>query len=185
MKLSKTGWLVIIIGVFVIILVGLGVVRSQQVHQQNELKERLALAQSRLQGIQLEQLSHRQEELEQELSQTDSQSATAKTILSQPIGSIAISDILFNIAEASSVNITEINSPGLASGELAGVTCSVLPLTARVEGELADLVSYITRLNRDLATGIVNSIEIKIPETTGENKPSASIHLVIYAYQGG
>ena len=185
MKLSKTSWLIIIIGFFVIILVGLGIVRSQQVHQQNELNEQLALAQSKIQVIQLEQLSHQQGELERQLSKTDSQSESAKAILSQPIRSITISDLLFSIAEANSVNVTEINSSGLASEELAGITCSVLPFTARVEGELTDLVSYIIRLNSDLATGFVKSVEINIPEKSSENKPSANIQLVIYAYQGG
>ena len=185
MKLSKTSWLIIIIGFFVIILVGLGVVRSQQVHQQNELNEQLALAQSKIQVIQLEQLSHRQEELERHLSETDSQSESAKKILSQPIRSITISDLLFNVAEANSVNVTEITSSGLASEELAGVTCSVLPFTARVEGELTNLVSYITMLNSDLATGFVKSVEINVPETSSTKKPSANIQLVIYTYQGG
>ena len=185
MKLSKTSWLIIIIGVFVILLVGLGIVRSQQVHQQNELNEQLALAQSKIQVIQLEPLSHRQGELEQQFSETDSQSESAKAILSQPIRSITISDLLFNIAEANNVNVTEINSSGLASEELAGVTCTVLPFTARVEGELTDLVSYITRLNSDLATGFVKSVEINVPEANSKDKPSANIQLVIYAYQGG
>ena len=185
MKLSKTSWLIIIIGFFVIILVGLGVVRSQQVHQQNELNEQLALAQSKIQVIQLEQLSHRQGELERHLSETDSQSESAKKILSQPIRSITISDLLFNVAEANSVNVTEITSSGLASEELAGVTCSVLPFTARVEGELTNLVSYITMLNSDLTTGFVKSVEINVPETSSTKKPSANIQLVIYTYQGG
>ena len=184
MKLSKMSWLMIAVGVFAILLVGLGVVRSQQVSQQNESNEQLALAQSKVQGINLAQLSYRQEELERELSKTDSQSESAKTVLSQQIGSIAISDILFNIAEASDVNIIEINSSGVGSEELAGVTCSVLPLTAKVEGELAALVSYITTLNSNLPTGIVKSVEISIAGTTS-NKASANIHLVVYAYRGG
>lgn len=185
MKLSKTSWLMITIGLFVIILVGLGTVRSQQVHKQNELNEELASSQSKLQGIQLEQLSQRQEELGRQLSQNGSQSDTAKALLSQPIGSIAISDILFRIAEANSVNITEISSSGLASEELAGVTCSVLPLTARVEGEVTNLVGYITSLNRHLDTGIVKSTEISIPAATSNNKPTANIRLFIYTYRGG
>jgi len=185
LKLSKTSWLIIIIGVFVIVLIGLGIVRSQQVHQQNELNEQLALTRSKIQLIQLEQFSHRQGELELQLSETDSQSESAKKILSQPVRSVTISDFLFDIAEANSVNITEINSSGLASEELAGVTCSVLPFTAKVEGELTNLVSYITKLNNDLTTGFVKSVEISVPETSSKNKPSANIQLVIYTYQGG
>ena len=184
MKLSKTSWLLIGIGIFMIISVGLGVVRYQQIQQQNTLNEKLALAQSRLNGIQLERLSQRQEELEQQLSQTLSESETARTTLSQPIGSISISNTLFDIAEANSVEIIEISSSGLANEELAGITCAALPLTARVEGEVTDLVGFITKLNSDLVTSLVRSVDIRIPETTSETKSTAYIQMVIYTYQG-
>ena len=88
MKLSKTSWLIIITGFFVILLVGLGIVRSQQVHQQNELNEQLALAQSKIQVIQLEQLSHRQGELERQFSETDSQSESAKRYFPSQSGAL-------------------------------------------------------------------------------------------------
>lgn len=183
MRLTKTSWLIIIVGGFIIILAGLGIVRSQQVNEQSELSERLALAQSKLQGIQLDRLSHRQKELEQQLSETVSQSKTGRAILSQPIGSISISAIVFDIAEANNVEITEISSSGMAQNELKGVPCLTLPLTTKVEGEVTDLVSFITQLNEDLATGAVQSLTISIPETT-DKKASASIQLVVYAYQG-
>jgi hypothetical protein len=132
----------------------------------------------------LEQLAYRQDELERELNKTDSQSESAKTVLSQQIGSIAISDILFNIAEASEVTVIELNSAGIGSEELAGVACSVLPLNAKVEGELTALVNYITTLNSNLPTGIVKSVEISIAGATS-NKASANIQLVVYGYRGG
>ena len=184
MKLTKTSWLIIIVGGFIIILAGLGIVRSQQVNEQSELSEKLALAQSKLQAIQLDRLSYRQKELEQQLSETISQSKTGRAILSQPIGSITISDIVFDIAEANNVEVTEISSSGMAQNELEGVPCLTLPLITKVEGEVTDLVSFITQLNEDLATGAVQSLEISIPATTSEQKPSANIQLVIYTYQG-
>jgi len=184
LKLSKTSWLLIGIGIFMIISIGLGVVRYQQFHEQNTLNEKFALVQSRLNGIKLEQLSHRQKEVEQQLSQIISQSETARTTLSQPIGSINISNTLFDIAEANNVEVIEISSSGLASEELAGITCAALPLTARVEGEVTDLVSFITKLNSALDTSLVKSVGIEIPETTSEQKPTANIQMVIYTYQG-
>jgi len=183
MRLTKTSWLVIIIGVFIIMFAGLGAVRYQQVRQQNQLTEELASAQSKLKGIQLEQLSNRQEELEQQLSQTISQSEATKSALSQPIQSITISDTLFDIAEANSVNVMEVSTSGLASEELAGITYSVLPLTARVEGELTNLASFITQLNGEFETGVIKSVEINVPEATSRNT-IANIQMVIYAYQG-
>ena len=184
MKLSKTSWLFLTIGVFVIAFASLGAVGSQQVIQQNQLSEELTLAQLKLKGFQLEQLSYRQGELEEHLSQTISQFETTKAILSPPIGSVATSGILFDIAEAYGVEVTEINSSGLTSGELEGIPCSILPFTTRVEGDLPALVDFITRLNGDLTTGVVKSVIISIPEMTSEEKSSADIQMVIYTYQG-
>lgn len=183
MKLSKTSLLLITIGIFIIALVGLVVVRSQQVGQQNLLSEELTSVELRLKGIQLERLSNQQEELEKGLSQTISQFEVARAMLSQPIESITISSALFGIAEAHGVELTEISSPGLSNGELAGLTFSVIPLTARVEGDVPNLVSFITGLNGDLATGVVKSVKISIPEIAGE-EASANIELAVYTYQG-
>lgn len=183
MKLSKTSWLVIIVGIFVIALLGLGVVRSQQVQQQNQLSEELASAELRLKGIQLKPLSHQQEELENGLSQTRSQLEAVKAIVSQPIESITISSILFDTAEAHGVNLTEITSSSIASDRLEGLACSVLRLTAKVKGEVPKLVSFITGLNGNLTTGVMKSVEISIPEVAGE-EASANIQLAVYTYQG-
>ncbi len=109
MKISKTSWLLIAIGVFIIAMVGLGAVRYQQINQQNQLNGELALAEMKLNEFQLEQLSDRQGELEEQLSQTISQLEAAKAMLSQPNGSIVTSGILFDIAEAYGVEVTEIS----------------------------------------------------------------------------
>ena len=183
MKLGKTSWLLLTIGVFIIPLAGLGAVRYQQVIQQNQLNEELTSAELKLNGFQLEKLSNQQGELENQLSQTESQLEAAKAILSQPLGSIATSNILFDVAEACGVTVTEISSSGWASDVLEVIPCSVLSLTARVEGDVPKLVSYITRLNGDLTTGVVKSVEIIILETTSEEKASANIQMVIYSYQ--
>ena len=68
--------------------------------------------------------------------------------------------------------------------DLEGVTASELPLTMRAEGDVANLIDFVTRLNGDLTTGVVKSAEISIPETADEGKPSANIRLVVYSYQG-
>jgi len=184
LKLSKTSWLLLAIGAFIIILAGLGAFRFQQVRQQNQLNEELVLAQLKLKAVQLEQLAQRQGELERHLSQTTSQFQAARTTLSQPVGSIGASSTLFDIAEACGAEVTEISSSGRTSEELEGIPCSVLTLTARVEGDVPNLVSFITELNSYLRNGVVKSVEISIPEMTSEEKSSANIQLVVYSYQG-
>ncbi len=184
MKLTKKSWLLLTLGVFVITFASLGAIQSQQVRQQKRLNEELALAELRLEGFQLEQLSAQQEVLEEQLKQTISQSETTKTILSQSIGSITSSSTLFDIAQAYGVEVTEFSSSGLASGDLDGIPCSVLTLNARVEGDISDLISFIMKLNSELTTGVVKSVEISMSEATSEAKSSANIQLVLYTYQG-
>ena len=185
MKLSKKTWLVTAIGIFVVTFIGLGTVRYQQVHEQNQLNEQLALAQSR--GIQLEQFSSRQAELGRQLSQAKSQFEAVKAILSQPVGNITASSILFDIAEAHGVEVTGMTSSDPATESLEGITYSVIALTAKVEGDVPNLVSFITKLNSQLTTGVVKSITITISETASGNvsaNASANIQLAVYTYQG-
>ena len=183
-KLSKKSWLLISVGVFTILFAGLWTVHSQQDNEQKQLADKLSTAELNLDGFQTEQLSRRQNELEAQLKQTLSQSEAAREILSQPIGSLAVSSFMFNIAETCHVEVIEIGSPGLAGEEVGGLACDVLPFTATAEGEFTDLVSFITKLNDGLENGIINSVEINVPETTGE-KASANFQMVVYAYQGG
>ncbi len=184
MKLSKRSWLVIAAGVFIIALASLGLLRSQQVQEQNELNEQLASVRLRLSGVQLEQLSSRQAELEEQLSQATPQFEVVKAILSQPVGSFAVSSTLFDTAEAHGVEVTEMTSPSLATESLEGVACLVISFTARVEGDVPNLVSFVTNLNEQLATGVVKSTTITIPEMNSEEKASAVIELVVYSYRG-
>ncbi len=184
MKLSKTGWLLIASGVFIITLASLGAVYSRQVDDQNQLNEKLALTQSNLRRIQIEKLSSRQAELESQLSQATSQFEAVKVMLSQPIGSAAIASILFDIAQAHGVEVTGMTSSRIASENLKGVTCSVISLTAKVEGDVSNLVSFVTNLNEQFATGVVKSVAITIPETASGDNATASIQLVVYSYRG-
>ena len=185
MRLRKRTWLVIAIGVFVIALISLGMLRYQQVGEQNQLNKQLALIQSRLGEVKLEELSSRQAELEEQLRQATSQFEAVKTVLSQPVGSITATSTLFDIARAHGLEVTEVTSPGPTSGSLEGITCSVLSLTVKVKGDVPNLISFVTKLNSHFTTGVVKSIIITIPETTSGEKASAEIQLVVYTYQGG
>ena len=183
MKLSKRSLLILSIGIFIIALVGLWMVQSQQVTEQNELKKKLNTAELKLNGIQPERLSHRLEELEQQLDQALSQSEEARSTLSQPVDSITINDILFIIAQANSVKVTKVSSAGFSNEELQGITFSVLPLEVIVEGDVANIASFITKLNEDIETGVIKSVEIDIPEEIN-GAAQAGLQIVIYTYRG-
>ncbi|MFC1934157.1 hypothetical protein ACFLWC_00455 [Chloroflexota bacterium] len=184
MKLGKTTRLVILIGVFVVIGISLGMVHSKQVNEQDQLKEKLVQVQSRSAVMQPGQLSSRKAELETQLSQTTSQFEEVEAVLSQPLVSVNVTSTLFDIAEDNGVEVTEMTSPGLATENLEGLDCLVIPLTAKVEGDVSNLVSFITELNSVFTTGVVKSITITVTGNASEERALADLNLVVYSYQG-
>ena len=185
MKIGKTSWLILGFGILIIIFASLGVINSRHVQEQNQLSEELAVAEARLNKLQQDELSVTRDSLEKQLEQTISQSEAAKTTLSQSNEGIDISDNLYRIATACDVEVTEIASQGLAIGDLGEIRASTLPFTIRVEGNVANLINFVTRLNGDFTTGVVKSAEITTSSnTTSEEKPGANIRMVVYTYEG-
>lgn len=184
MRLSKTSWWILTVGIFVIFLAGLGVVRFQQFQQQNDLLWEITVAEHELNGFQPGQLSAQKADLEMQLDQATSQFEAVKAIFSQPVRSVAASGILFDIAEAHELEISDMSSLSSDSNSLYGIDCSVTSLTARVEGDVDNLVSFIIDLNSQLVTDTTRSVTITFPETGSGEKASADINMVIYTYQG-
>jgi len=188
MKLSKRVWIFLAVGIFVIAFAGLNMAYSKQDEEQSRLNEELSLAQLRLEKQPAPQLSSRQAELESRLAQLETQLKNAKGSLSQSIQSIEATHTLFDVAETCGVEIIEIRSLGLTSKKLEGLPCSVLTLTAKAEGDVSKLISFILELSENFPTGAVETVEIDVPEVTegeGETeKPSANFKLCIHTYEG-
>ena len=180
MKLSKKTLLIITAGVLLIALAGVAVVYSQQVDEQTLLKEQLASAQSKLEQerMRVEGLSSRQTQLEKQLIQATSQFEAAKADLAQqPVSSIAAATVLFDIAQANGVEVTEMTSSAPAIESLEEVTFSVIALTAKVKGDTSDLINFLLELNSSLVTGVIQSVTI-------QGDDAAEIKVVVYTYRG-
>ncbi len=182
-KLTRTTLLLIVAGVCFIASVALSLVCSQQVQQQSQLKAKLVLDQSNLKGIRLEQLSSQQAELEKQLSQATSQFGAVNATLSRSIGSTNASNTFFDVAKANGLEVTEITSPGSANDTLGKVTCSSILLKAKVDGNIANLVSFVTKLTSSFVTD-VKSVTITTSGTPIGENATADIQLVIYSYRG-
>ena len=188
MKLSKASWLLLIGGIVIIIFASLGTARFQQAREQNQLDEELSLTKQRLDELQLEVLSTQQEELESQLVQIESEVATIENHLSSSIENIEVIEALFvALAEATSVEVVEINSSSLTSKKVEEISFSALPFTVRVEGDVPNLLRFVRELSQKFPTNVVESIKMSIPEVIeGEEieEPAATIQLLIYTYQG-
>ncbi len=212
MKLTKTSWLLLAIGIFVITVGSLGAARSQQLSDGQKLSDELALAKGRMSKLDVTDLSARQGSLQEQMKQATQQLESARATLSQPNDSITISDSVFRIAATSGVEVTQMGSSSLARSNLTNIGGSTLPLIVLVRGEVPNLIDFVMRLNSELTTGIVKSAQITIPKAsdnvtdngtdnvtyditaiaTGnvtavmadEKMPSANIQIEVYSYKG-
>ena len=196
MKFSKTTWIFLAVGIFIIALASLGMIYSQQGNEQSRLSEDLALAQLRLKKYPAQQLelASQQEELESRLAKAEAELRTAKTSLRQSTESIEASDALFELAEDCHVEVTEISSPGVAAVQMEEVTLSALSLMVTVGGDVLNLIDFIYQWTHAYPTGVVKSVVISVPEPAEEEEaaaaeieeqmPSATINMLIYTYEG-
>jgi len=195
-KLSTTSWIFLTIGIFGILVLSLNVAYAQQSQEQSQLNEEVALVQKRLLKNPPQQISSQKSELESRLAKAELQLKVTKVGLYWSLESIEASDALFELAEASYVEVTEISSSGVSSELLEGVDFSILLLTVTIEGDVLNLVDFIYKWTHEYPTGVVQSVAITVPEVVEEEeeteeaeeaeeeKPSAIINLLIYSYEG-
>ena len=163
MKISKTSWLILSIGIFLVVLAGLGLTRSQQLQAQSQLDEELDVAEMRLSKLGVEELRLKQEELQRQLDERIAELAEAKDKMRQTVESIDVTDEFFEIARSCEVVIMSISSSSIRDDKLEDITCSAITIDATAEGEVPNLINFVIKLNNDFTTGIVKSAQITIP----------------------
>jgi hypothetical protein len=183
-KISKTGWIILSAGIFIVVLAGLGITRSGQVKQQSKLGTDLTSSQLRLDKLDTSGYQMQLDELEQQLADSDQQLAQVKDKLRQKIESVDVTDKFYEIAAFYSVNVTILGTTKLVKDSYQGVPCSVISLTATARGDFPDIVDFIAGLNNNYRTGFVQSTEIQAPTVATDNTSDANINLIVYSYEG-
>ena len=112
------------------------------------------------------------------------QLVAAKNSLRRSVESANVTDDFFAIAQSCNIMVESISSSGIKAEKLEGITCSVITLNAAVSGDVSDIINFIIKLNSDFITGVVKSVQISIPETDSEVKPTANIVMMVRAYEG-
>ncbi len=184
LKLTKTSWLILSAGIFIVVLVGLGLTRSQQLEEQTKLEEELTLSTMRVDKIQVTQLRPQLDELQQRISESESQLNEARDRLRQTVVSVDVTDKLFVIAEYCGVELQNVNTSMISSRVIEGIDCYTTSITATFAGELPDIIDFIISLNDGYTTGYVQSTQISIPDESSDNEPTADIQMVVYSYKG-
>src|SRR3972149_2585110 len=95
LKLSKTGWLILSAGLFIVILAGLGLTRSQQLKDQTKADADLTLSTTKLDKLQFADLQQKYEDLQQKTEESQAQLKEAKDRLRQTVVSVDVVDEFF------------------------------------------------------------------------------------------
>ncbi|MFW0860272.1 MAG: hypothetical protein AAGB97_09020 [Dehalococcoidia bacterium] len=191
MKLSKTAWLILGIGIFVIALGGLLMVYSQQRGEQVQIEDSLAAAHAALPAVISEQ-SHRETQLiqlESRLAQAELLLYEAEARFPQLVEDIEYGEILFNYADDWNLEITSLIRSEPRDKAVGGVTFSVTSFDIDLVGRVIDIRRFTGTIaaSEYLATAAVERVSMTIPApATGEEvRSSANIELVIYGVAGG
>lgn len=179
-KLSKTSWVILSAGVFVVVLAGLGLTHSQQVQERTQLEDELMVTQMRLDKLDVSGLEKQHNDLQTQLEEKLAQLNDVKYVLRQPIESIDVTDEFFVVAAQENVEVVNLTSTSLTKEKFSGVSCTAISLMSTVTGELDDIIDFIISLNNDYTTGYIRSAQVII----SEDIVSTNINMVIYSYQG-
>ena len=183
-KFSKTSWMFLSIGIFVVITGSLGLTYSQQLQEQEKLGGELGIAEKRISKLQVQGLPQKQVELQKRLDESLLQLAAAKDSLRQPVASINVTDEFYVIAYTCNVTVDSISSSNLRNSDMESISCTTITLNADVNGRLSDIIDFVTSLNNDFTTGIVGSTQLSITESSSNGETSANVRLTVYSYEG-
>jgi len=193
-KLSKSSWIILALGIVLIAGISLGMSRSQQAEQQKQLTEKLAQAKAKLATINIDELTGQKNRLTQQVEQYSTQTESVKQNLFAAEDDIEATDIILESARSFQVEVVTITSPGAAFGELQGTQCRILPMKIQLNGDIDKLADFIYNLSQIFPTSIIQEVRlnneepstsgagVKQPATAGTT--SADISLVIYSYEG-
>jgi hypothetical protein len=185
LKLSKTSWLILSAGIFLVVLGSLGVTRSQQLKEKSKLDEDLRSSTIVMDKIQTDTLQQQLDDLQQRAEEGEVLLNEARERLNQTVVSVDVSEELFAIAEYCGVTVVTIGTTPIKPNKFEDVGLDMTSMSITALGDLASLVNFVSSLNDDYTTGLVKSFQISIPDSSDESEsPSINIQMTIFSYEG-
>ena len=213
MKVSKTAWLILGLGIFIIAAVALYMIYTQQGRAQAHLNEALATAQATIPRLAEERanLESTLTEGKDKLAQVTSQLNRARARFPTSVESIEMDEQLFSIADEWNLDITILTASEPSDNtvevtiegkdvEVEDVTYLVTYFSVNVRGEVLDILGFVNTIatRGDFGTTAIELVHMTVPEPLTEEEkeelteaeieeaetPSATINLTIYSYKG-
>lgn len=184
LKMGKTSQLMLSAGVFIIILASLGITYSRQMQEKGQLDEQLYMSEIRLEKLSISELQEQIETLQSNMNVDVEDVSGAEEILHQNIESVNVTDRFFEIAESSNVTVMGLSTTVITEMPLEAIVCSTISLSAKVKGDMPDLVQFIINLNEGYVSGYVGSAQIVTPGGCENADHTASVQMIAYSHEG-
>ena len=208
MRLSKTAWLILGAGVFIIAFGTLFMLHSQQSGEQEWLEDSLSVAQAALPQLisEREDLKSQLTQLESQLTQATSSLSSSKARFPKSVQSIEYDEALFDIAEDCDLQIIKITASEPRDEKVEDITYTTTTFEVVVRSEesppstVGDFEIYIDETvdnilefiniiatDEDFANAtieLVNMEKLEPPEEIkgDETGPEATVRLIIYGF---
>jgi hypothetical protein len=218
MKLGRTAWLVLGIGIFAIAFVFLYMASSRQLSEQADIKSSLALAQNSLPKLisQREVLASQLSQQQSQISLNQSTLVAAEAVLSkakamfpESIESINYSEILFSIAQKYKLEVNSLKASEPNERKVENIIYAVTTLEIEVrpadprpttveafakyiDDAVDNVLDFVDTVVRDgsFTNTTIEVVDMKYldppdeEKIEGAEKPTATIRIVIYSYEG-
>lgn len=186
-KLSRTSWLILSAGIFLVVLAGLGVTRNQQIQEQNVAQEKLDLSETRLNKFDTTQLRYSVEEVSRLIEEKKLEVEKAKERLDYTVVSADVVEQFFAIAQFSNVVVMDLSDTQITSAKFGGVDVFQTSLSGRVEGTLENVIDFIIDLNHNFTTGYTVTAQINVNQVEGgddlNGHATGNVQLFVYSYE--
>jgi type II secretory pathway pseudopilin PulG len=195
MKISKKVWLIIGIAIFVIALVSLVRIYTQQVNEQKQLETSLAGQQALLRG-----LTASKNETEKQLAQAESLFNTSRAKFPESLESIEYGEDFFKIAygqnlyamaDGCGVELTSLTASQPTDKTGGTVTYSVSSFDVVVNGDIDDILKFIDAIGTGIGYKLPWSFQLpwsvdvkSVSMEISKEGATATINVDIYGYKG-
>ena len=182
MRLNKNVMILLGAAVFLIILVFQAVTYFQGTSEFKKVNGELEQTQSKINLLQVDDLSQKKSDMKEELTQLEQQLKKAEKAFAEPFTSTKATKLILDVSDKVSLDVMAISSSAPQPETVDGVTYSAVSVTADVVGELDDIINLVAGINELLPIGIVRSVNIDVPPPPSANATTAVINIVGYTH---
>jgi len=166
LKITKTTWIAIAVGVVVIGGISLFTALNQQSAQKAELQKKLDEAKQKLALADNEKLLAQRDQLNQQIQEFNAQTAEVKAQLSYPKDNIDITQYVIVNAVNCRVELLDLRSPGPGVETLGGVQYETMSMIINARGTTGTISDFVYGLKKVFPTCVIKSLSLNFTPST-------------------